>query len=307
MVKWLFLPVLVLLYLPAWGETAAECRLLPHAMGESCVPGQPRRVAVLDTGELDMALALGVTPIAATTAYQVGQFPAYLGLAVPPVSLGVVQEPDLERLMRLQPDLILSSRLRHGRLYPLLSGIAPTVFSESVGASWAENFLLFAKALGREQEAERRLAAIDARCRRIAALHARKGHPTLSLVRSMQNHVRLYLGDSFIGSLLQRCGLGNPAAQVRDGLIHPSTPLRHRQLTSPRHIEALDGDIILLSEFAPGKGSLIRRWQDSAFWSLLGGRLYEVDDGYWMLGIGPLAAEKVLMDLERIIDDYPPR
>ncbi|WP_445395818.1 ABC transporter substrate-binding protein [Zobellella sp. An-6] len=299
MVTWLFLPLLVLLHPPAWGEKAAECRLLPHAMGESCVPAQPRRVAVLDTGELDMALALGVTPIAATTPYQVGQFPAYLAPAVPPVSLGVVQEPDLERLMQLQPDLILGSRLRHGRLYPLLSGMAPTVFSENVGAGWAENFLLFARALGREPQAERRLAAIDARCRRIAALHARKGYPTLSLVRSMQTHVRLYLRDSFVGSLLARCGLDRPAFQAGGGFA--------RQLASPRHIAALDGDIILLSEYAPEKGSLIRRWRDSAFWPLLGGRLYEVDDGYWMLGIGPLAAEKVLMDLERIIDDYSPR
>nr|WP_255511261.1 iron-siderophore ABC transporter substrate-binding protein [Zobellella iuensis] len=268
-------------------------------MGESCVPEQPRRVAVLDTGELDMALALGVTPIAATTAYQVGQFPAYLALETPPVALGVMQEPDLERLLRLRPDLILGSRLRHGRLYPLLSGVAPTVFSESVGAGWAENFRLFARALDREPQAERRLAAIDARCRRIAALHARKGYPTLSLVRSMQTHVRLYLSDSFVGSLLARCGLDRPASQAGVGFA--------RQLASPRHIEALDGDIILLSEYAPEKGSLVRRWQDSAFWSLLGGRLYEVDDGYWMLGIGPLAAEKVLMDLERIIDDYHPR
>ncbi|WP_375056138.1 ABC transporter substrate-binding protein [Zobellella sp. DQSA1] len=299
MVKRIFLPLLVLLHLPAWGETAAGCRLLSHAMGESCVPEQPRRVAVLDTGELDMALALGVTPIAATTPYQVGQFPAYLALAAAPVSLGVVQEPDLERLMRLQPDLILGSRLRHGRLYPLLSGVAPTVFSESVGAGWAENFRLFARALDREPEAERRLAAIDARCRRIATLHARKGHPTLSLVRSMQTHVRLYLRDSFVGSLLVRCGLDRPASQAGGGFA--------RQLASPRHIDALDGDIILLSEYAPGKGSLIRRWQDSAFWSRLDGRLYEVDDGYWMLGIGPLAAERILMDLERIIDDYPPR
>lgn len=283
----------------AWGGMAAECRLLPHAMGESCVSQHPQRVAVLDTGELDMTLALGVVPVAATTPYQVGRFPGYLGLNAPPESLGVVQEPDLERLMRLQPDLILGSRLRHGRIYPLLSSMAPTVFSESVGKSWAENFLLFAQALGRESEARQRLAAIDVRCRRIAELHARKGRPTLSLVRSMQTHIRLYLRDSFVGSLLSRCGLNRPIPQAGAGFV--------RKLTSPRHIDVLDGDIILLSEYAPDKGSLIRRWQNSAFWELLDGRLYEVDDSYWMLGIGPLAAEKVLSDLERIIDGYPSR
>jgi len=34
-------------------------RLVKHAMGETCVPMVPQRVVVLDTGELDSALALG--------------------------------------------------------------------------------------------------------------------------------------------------------------------------------------------------------------------------------------------------------
>lgn len=291
--------LLVLIHPAVLAETAAPCRPLDHALGQSCVAEQSLRVAVLDTGELDMALALDVMPVAATTAYQVGQFPAYLGLDDSGLeSLGVVQEPDLERLLRLRPDLILGSRLRHGRLYPLLSGIAPTVFSDSIGASWEKNFRLFARALNREDAAERRLAAIDNRCRRIGRQYELKGRPRLSVVRSMQTHVRLYLRDSFIGDLLRRCELQRPDSQAGKGFA--------RQLGSPRHIEALDGDIILLSEYAPDKGSLIRRWRDSPFWSLLEGRVYGVDDSYWMLGIGPLAAEKVLADLERIIDDYTP-
>ena len=211
-------------------------------------------------------------------------------------SLGVVQEPDLERLMQLQPDLILGSQQRHGQLYPILSSIAPTVFSETIGATWADNLTLFGQALGREAEAEQWLARIDRQCRRIGERYQAKGRPRLSIVRSMQTHIRLYLGESFIGALMQRCGLRRPESQSGDGFA--------RRLRSPRQIDLMEGDIILLSEYAPEQGSLIRRWQQSPFWSRLQGRVYPVDDSYWMLGIGPLAAHRVLSDLERILDDY---
>uniref|UniRef100_UPI00178C7BC3 ABC transporter substrate-binding protein n=1 Tax=Streptococcus agalactiae TaxID=1311 RepID=UPI00178C7BC3 len=54
----------------------------------------------------------------------------------------------------LEPDLILSSSLRHEAIYAPLSGIAPTVFTESTGVTWKENFDVHARALGRTEEAE---------------------------------------------------------------------------------------------------------------------------------------------------------
>lgn len=300
MVKAALLTVLLLVANASPVALAEPCRPVSHALGSSCVSPEPKRVAVLDTGELDIVLALGVEPIAATTPYQVGQFPAYLQIDDDRLlSLGVVQEPDLERLMRLKPDVIMGSQQRHGQLYPILSSIAPTVFSESLGASWAENLQLFAGALGREAVAERLLADIDEQCRQIWKQYRAKGQPRLSIIRSMQTHVRLPLGGSFIGSLVQRCGLLRPDAQSGTGF--------DRRLRSPRHIDMLDGDIILLSEYAPEQGSLIQRWQRSPFWSRLTGQVHEVDDSYWMLGIGPVAAKRVLNDLQRIIASYSQR
>ena len=277
--------------------TEAVCQPIDHALGSSCVSQKPMRVAVLDTGELDMVLALGISPIASTTPYQVGQFPKYLPTEQLQIqSLGVVQEPDLEQLMRLKPDLILGSRFRHGRLYPLLSSIAPTVFSESVGASWANNLRLFAKALNKDAEAENLLTEIDQHCRTISDTYDSKGQPSLSIVRSMQTHIRLYLPGSFIGELINRCGLQRPAAQSKNGFA--------RRLRSPQQVDLLDGDIILLSEYSPKQGSLIQRWRNSGFWQRLQGKIYSIDDSYWMLGIGPLAAKQVLDDLEQIVNDY---
>lgn len=42
-------------------------RTVEHAMGETEIPQRPERVVVLDTGELDSVLSLGVTPVGAVT------------------------------------------------------------------------------------------------------------------------------------------------------------------------------------------------------------------------------------------------
>lgn len=291
---------LVLISFPL-AQPQAACRPQPHAMGEACVPVHPQRVVVLDTGELDMALTLGVQPLAATTPNHAGQFPVYLRDQLSDtVDLGVPQEPDMERLAALQPDLILGSKLRHGRYYQLLASIAPTVLSERIGASWADNLQLFAQALNRETQAQQWLQQFEQRCQRIAQLARQNGHPEVSVVRSMQSHIRLYLKNSFVGNVLERCGIRRPASQQGSGFAV--------RLRSPVAVAQLDGDILLLSEYAVERGSLIRRWQRSGFWQQLQapkqGQLYPVEDSWWMLGIGPTAAQLILDDLEQVLTRY---
>ncbi len=293
--------LLLLLLLIPLAAAGADCRPVPHAMGVSCIADQPQRIAVLDSGELDVVLTLGLQPVAATTPSHAGQFPVYLrDQLAPTVDLGVPQEPDMERLAALKPDLILGSKLRHGRYYPILSSIAPTVLSERIGASWAENLQLFAWALNQQDRARRWQQQFEQRCADIRQLAQQKQQPTVSVVRSMQSHIRLYLQDSFVGNLLQRCGISRPLAQQATGFAV--------RLRSPVAIKQLDGDILLLSEYAVERGSLIRRWQHSGFWSLLqapaSGQLYSIEDSWWMLGIGPTAALRILDDIEQVLISY---
>ncbi|WP_261841869.1 ABC transporter substrate-binding protein [Aliamphritea ceti] len=287
----------MLLALPMFSYAAGNCRPIEHALGTSCVPAHPVRIAVLDTGELDIAIALGITPIAATSAYQINALPDYLpAITDEVISLGMIQEPDLELLLKLQPDLIISSKLRHGRIYDQLSGIAPTVFSESIGASWIDNLRLFADALNRSAKADIWIEKFEQQCRTVQEKYNKLGKPPLSVVRSLQTHIRLYLPDSFIGSILQHCGLQRPISQQGKGFAV--------RLRSPSKITQLEAPLILLSEYSPSQGSLIQDWQKSPFWRLLKGKTYPVNDSYWMLGIGPIAAQKVLNDLQSILDNY---
>ncbi|HEY8448905.1 MAG TPA: iron-siderophore ABC transporter substrate-binding protein, partial [Bacillota bacterium] len=136
------------------GKAGDETRLVSHAMGETEVPAKPQRVVVLDMGELDMALSLGVQPVGAAF-YRADQpLPSYLADKVQGEieRVGTVSQPNLEAIAALEPDLILSNKLRHEDIYDELSQIAPTVFAESLGAAWKEQFAVVAEALGKTEE-----------------------------------------------------------------------------------------------------------------------------------------------------------
>ncbi|WP_030559755.1 ABC transporter substrate-binding protein, partial [Streptomyces exfoliatus] len=106
------------------------------------VPVAPKRVVVLDTAELDSALTLGVKPVGATHADVDSGFLSYLpedqvaGIK----DVGAMTTPNLESIAALKPDLILTSKVRHGDAYDELKKIAPTVMTENTGFTWKENF-----------------------------------------------------------------------------------------------------------------------------------------------------------------------
>ena len=135
---------------PVAGTTTGETREITHAMGTTKVPAEPKRVVVLDTDKIDTALSLGVTPVGAATAGEAKSWPTYFGAdkLAGIKEVGVLTEPDLEAINALKPDLILGSKFRQEKFYDELAAIAPTVFTEKVGITWKENFLLDGKALG---------------------------------------------------------------------------------------------------------------------------------------------------------------
>jgi iron complex transport system substrate-binding protein len=275
----------------AGAQPACDGRLIDHAMGTTCIPERPQRVVVLDTGELDSSLALGVTPVGAVTAFADGGFPSYLqgrtdGIEV----VGTIAEPNLEAILALDPDLILSSKLRHEAIYQQLSSIAPTVFTERVGVVWKENLLANGKALGLRAEAERLLADYD---RRLAELRSELGElPTVSIVRFLPGQVRVYLAESFIGTIIEDAGLPRPAPQRADGFA---------LYVDKEGIALMDADVMFVTTYGPAEDTAAAEFRRDPLWRSLGvvrrGDVHEVPDSYWMLGIGPIAANLVIDDL----------
>ncbi|TCJ13059.1 iron-siderophore ABC transporter substrate-binding protein [Rubrobacter taiwanensis] len=279
------------------GGGSGEARTVQHAMGETEVPERPERVVVLDTGELDSAITLGVTPVGAVEAVEGLGYPSYLDEHTQGVeNVGTIEEPNLERIAALEPDLILSSKLRHEAIYDELSQIAPTVFTETTGVTWKENFEVHAEALGREEEAERVVSEYEARMREFREALG-EDPPEVSVVRFLPGDTRIYQKESFIGTVLEDAGLPRPEAQDVEDFAMLNV--------SREAIPEMGGDVIFYTVYGPEDETTLDEITSDPLWRQLEavreGRAYRVSDDLWMLGIGYTAANGVIDDLERYI------
>lgn len=281
----------------AAAPAAASPRTVEHAMASTRIEGTPKRVVVLDTGELDSVVGLGIKPVGAVEAITGDGLPAYLGDAVEGVELvGTIEQPNVEAIAALKPDLILSSKIRHEAIYDELSRVAPTVFTEEVGVTWKENFALHAEALGKVDAATALQAEYDQKAK---ALGAELGAdaPTLSVVRSVGDEVRIYQNANFLGTILKDAGVPRPEPQDEDEFNATATP---------ENIPDLEGDVMVLSRFGDDH-RLLGKLQDNRLWDRLAvvkaEKVYEVPDDLWFLGIGNVAARKVLDELRTVLVD----
>ncbi|MEV8627723.1 iron-siderophore ABC transporter substrate-binding protein [Streptomyces sp. NPDC051079] len=267
-------------------------RTLTHALGKTEIPAAPKRVIVLDVGELDNVVSLGVKPVGYAPSEGDDGIPGYLKKdAGSPKSIGTINNLNLEAIANLQPDLILGSQLRAADKYDELSKIAPTVFSIRPGFTWKENYLLNAAALDKSAEAKTKLDAYETKARKLGTdLGADK--PTVSMVRYLPGKIRLYAKASFIGTILEDAGLPRPANQQVDDLAVE---------VSPEKIDQADGDWIFTGVYGDPKATKRDTAQANPLWKNLkavkAGQAKDVPDETWYLGLGVTAADSVLDDL----------
>ncbi|MGR6967900.1 ABC transporter substrate-binding protein [Geodermatophilus sp. URMC 61] len=278
---------------------AEQVRTVEHAAGATEITGTPERVVVLDTGELDAVLALGVTPVGAVRTGVSDELPAYIEEAgVDPAEIanvGTIAEPALEEIAALEPDLILSNSVRHEAIYDQLSGIAPTVFAEAIGETWEDNLRLAGEALDMSDEAEQLLADYEERAAEVGALYGDPAATEVSVVRFLDGSaVRLYGEGSFIGDVLGDVGFARPEVQrTTETFVE----------VSPEQIGQADGDVLFHASYGDEGRTAAGEITSGGLWQGLTavqqGRALEVSDDRWFLAIGPLGAGLVLDDLER--------
>lgn len=271
------------------------------AMGDVEVPDAPRRVVVLDTAELDSAITLGVKPVGATHAGTGSGFLGYLpeeevaGIT----DVGEMMTPNLEAVAALRPDLILTSKIRHGAKYAELSRIAPTVMTEATGYTWKENFRTHADALGKKAEAEQVVAAYEARAGKVTqALGGREkaAATEVNVVRFVEGaDIRIYGRKNYISTILADVGLGRPAVtdKAEDGFSYD---------VSPERIDLADADVVFHSTYGDPDKAKQKQTLDSALWkgmkAVRNGKAVQVEDELWIQGIGYTAAKILLEELE---------
>ncbi len=279
-------------------------RTIVDAVGMVRVPAEPRRVVVLDTAPLDAALALGVKPVGSMTVF--GDFPAYLGDRTAGIEvIGQGNEPNLETILRLKPDLILGSTIGIKPIYRSLARIAPVVLTKGSGRSgeWADNLRLYGEALGRADAAEQLLQDYQ---REISSVKERLSAPqetVVSVLGVVRSEVYFYTVESFAGSVLEDFGFARPPKQAR-----PRRWVSWAGSTSREDFDNIDGDVIFLiysSSFEDGRDR--QAFVSDPLWSKLNavrsGRVHEVRGDVWVAGRSILAAYEIINDVARSLLD----
>lgn len=275
-------------------------RTMKTVMGDVKIPKKPVRVVTLDTGELDDVTMLGITPVGAVGPHlrRDGSLPDYLKAKTAGTKdVGPMDQPDLSAIAALKPDLILSSKIRHEKIYGKLNQIAPTVFTANTGGVWKQNLAVHAQALGREAQAKTALAAYEARAHKIGEeIKAKNGGklPTASVVRFVDGPIRLYKEDTYSGVVLKDIGLPRPKAEQGTGFATE---------VGPEKIDQGDADLIFVTVYdASGKSQMASVRANPLWKSLKGvkaGKVFDVSDETWMSGIGLQAAALMLDDIAK--------
>lgn len=204
-------------------KCAAGLRLVSHTMGSACVVEQPQRVVALEWTYVEDLLALGVQPIGVADIEGYNQWvKTPVALSADVIDVGTRQEPNLEAIARLKPDLILTPDFRLHENYDELSAIAPTlVFAPypTDGSSHYDEMIgtltTLATAVNREVEGEAALQRLnDHYAAAKSALEAagRGGEPFILSQGWNDEQVatfRLFTENAMSVQILERIGLTN--------------------------------------------------------------------------------------------------
>ena len=274
-----------------------NCRKVQHLMGETCVPLHPQRVVTLWSSFLANSLALGIKPIA--TAYDSGlPFPEYLRDKVDGVELiGSVNEPNLENILLLKPDLILAHPYVLNPYYKLLSRIAPTVIIGSLDVltrRWDQDLLDLAKILNQEESVNKLMKEYWLRIEKLKQALGDLRHRMQVSVASTNalSGIWAYGEKSPVGTIINDINLQRPASQKGN--------FYYIENISEERLSDIDGDVLFfLSWGSKTAKEALEKLQEKPLWRQLKAvqqnKAYIVDGSHWH--------DSDIMAVNAILDD----
>jgi iron complex transport system substrate-binding protein len=282
-------------------SVAANCHIVQHALGETCVPNQPQRVIALSVPTLGDALALGVKPIASIVYFD--DAPPYLAKHLKSIKiLGKEEQPNIEKILALKPDLIIGIKYSSEAIYNQLSQIAPTVVDNWEGyPSWRSHFNFVAEVLGKTDQAKQAWTNYYQRINFLkASLGDRLQELEISFVHMCCGTLDIDLKNSFNGSILADVGVRRPPSQampIAGGLI---------KLSQERLMD-INADVLFVATDGEESTRTIEKLQQKAWWRTLRAvqqnRVYPVNYPTWRGG-NPLAADAVIDDLFKYLVNH---
>lgn len=277
-----------------------NCRIIDEGVRQICIPLQPQSIATLWVGTLGNALALGVKP--AASVFMAGEpIGEYIKGKVDGItSLGSLPEPNLEKLLLIKPDLILSNSRLSG-IYEQLSRIAPTITVNLPvpPVPIHQQLRELARLLNREEVGERLISDYWQRINQLKqGLGDRREQLEISVASADSVYgVWAYGEKSPVGSVLNDAGFHRPPAQRGD--------FYYIDGLSEEDLSVIDGDVLFLLRWGKENNSkVIEKLKQKPLWNRLkavqSNQVYIVDAAHWH-GQDILAMNAVIDDLFRYL------
>jgi iron complex transport system substrate-binding protein len=270
------------------------------------VPGDPQRIVVLSSDQLDALCALGLQSRIVGAALPDGSAdqPSYLGAVVHQLpGVGTRSSPDLAAIKTAKPDLILGSQASTPKLYATLAAIAPTVFTGSSGAAWESSLRGVGEATARGDAAGGLIDAFTTKAHDDGAAHD-AAHYQASIVEFTENAVRVYGSDNFPASVLTTVGVDRPAPQRFTDKPYVELGSTDGDLANNADFSAADADIVYVSFDSPAAKDRAPVLLDSDSWRRLSAtrenRVFVVNNEIWQRGQGLVAARGIIDDMHWI-------
>jgi iron complex transport system substrate-binding protein len=198
------------------------------ALAAAPVQAAPKRVVALDWDVVENLVALGVTPVGAA---DLGDYRTYVAIRIPGAitDVGTRQEPSIERIAKLKPDLIVLPDNRVGRNLATLKKIAKVLVTHPYDgdhfAAMQRDFRALGRAVGKPARADAVLRDMNATFtslrKRLKSAHRAGVRVTVATPGGTPSSpaLRLFTSNSSASAVLGKLGLRNAwtAAPARFG------------------------------------------------------------------------------------------
>ncbi|SIS47291.1 ABC transporter substrate-binding protein [Salimicrobium salexigens] len=276
---------------------------IEDATGEKTIEGTPEKVVVLEWSYAEHMQALDTEPAGVADKEGFGKWVdtgKELGENVEDV--GTRQEPNLEAISRLDPDLIVGVKFRHEGIQKQLEEIAPTVMfspyskenAENQMASMKSDLKTMGKILGKEEAASKRLDEMNSHFEKQAKRLEEAGVGDINYVMTQaftaQNTptLRLFTDNSMVAQVMGELGLENSHSSDELEIYgYTETTVETLQNYQDSHFYYIvqEDDNIFSDQLA---GNPV--WEELEF--VKQDRMYKMPGDTWTFG-GPISAEKL--------------
>ncbi|WP_367398135.1 siderophore ABC transporter substrate-binding protein [Paenibacillus sp. MSJ-34] len=276
-----------------------ETITITHQLGETPVKKNPGNVVVLDYGALETLDKLGVEVVGLPKSSLPPHLKKFEDAKY--TDVGTLKEPDFEKINSIKPGLIIISG-RTSEAYEELGKIAPTIYmgvdTKKYMESFTENVNTIASIFGKEDEAQKELAAINESIQKIHETATAGGKKGL-IILTTGGKVSAYGPGSRFGIIHDVVGVA-PVDDTISATTHgDSISFEYVVEKNPDYLFVVDRDAVVSGENVKPAKEIVENDLVKKTNAYKDGKIIYLDPSYWYLsGGGLLSVPEMLKEVE---------